>query len=165
MLIDARIRTRPTVRLTPAARQTRRDARTRCPMTLMPIEGTIVRSLSTSEVVVTAPSAAHRVWFVDVELTPPGRAPFVITERLLVPVYERGPAVGARVPAIVSPTRDEATISVTSLTGITPGTTRALLEEGVRVLVSDDIVDPVEIHELLRDHELRTRPTLVTAPR
>jgi len=76
-----------------------------------------------------------------------------------VPVYQQGPAVGTRVPAIVSPTRDEATISITSLTGITPGTTRALLETGVRVLVSDDIVDPVEINHLLDEHQFRTRPT------
>ena len=157
MLTEAR--KRPTVILSPSPARLRRAGRSFHAMTLMPTDGTVISSTPTSDVFLNGTSA-HRVWYVEVELLPAGREAFVVAEELLVPVYEQGPAVGDRVPATVNPVRDEATISVTSLTGITPGTADDLRANGIHVLVSDDVIDPVEIRQLLDEHERRTRPTV-----
>ncbi len=127
-------------------------------ITLILARATVRRSAPTREVIVLAPIRAYRVWDVEVEVSVTGRASFVLTEQLALPAYRVGPRVGGVLPAIVHPARDEAALDFGDVPGFDPDLDAELTTAGVRVLVSDDLVDPVEINGLLQAHLAPTAP-------
>jgi hypothetical protein len=156
---------RPSVQLAPVRRtavqvrtsagapvQVKRVARPAVQVLPVQALAVVASSEPTDEVLVTPPTQAHRIWQVDVCVTVAGRAPFVVHEQVLLPLYLAGPEVGSQVPAIVHPLFPQASIDFSHVPGVSEALAATTGVESVRVHVSDDLVDPLEVNDLYADH-------------
>jgi len=116
-------------------------------------EAVVLRSSKTATFhgQVDGPGQVSRVWHIEFEVRPPGRAPFTVAQRVDFPVSSRPPAAGAHLPAYVDPQKDEAWIDVTSPKALQTLMNARLAASGLHVEVPTDVSDPAEMTRILSE--------------
>jgi len=112
-------------------------------------DAVVVRSSRTASSVGSTPANTLVIWKVEVEVRPPGRAPFTDTVKVKVPPSQSGPTAGTTFPAWAHPDKDEAYVETTGAEALETSMNARLAASGLQVDVPEGVTDPAEMTRIL----------------
>lgn len=112
-------------------------------------DAVVVKSTRTASSVGSTPANTLVLWKVEVEVRPPGRAPFTDTVKVKVPPSQSGPVTGTTFPAWAHPSKDEAYVETTGAEALEAGMNARLAASGIHVDVPEGVTDPAEMTRIL----------------
>lgn len=110
-------------------------------------DAVVVQSTKTASSVGSTPANTLVIWKVEVEVRPPGRAPF--TDTVKVPPSQSGPSAGTTFPAWAHPDKDEAYVETTGAEALETSMNARLAASGLQVDVPEGVTDPAEMTRIL----------------
>ena len=112
-------------------------------------DAVVVQSTKTASSVGSTPANTLVIWKVEVEVRPPGRAPFTDTVKVEVPPSQSGPIAGTAFPAWAHPDKDEAYVETTGAEALETTMNARLAASGLHVDVPEGVTDPAEMTRIL----------------
>ena len=114
-------------------------------------DAVVVTSRKTASSVGGTPADTRVLWKVEVEVRPPGRAPFPDEVTVKVPAGQSGPIAGTAFPAWAHPDKDEAYVETEGAEALETTMNARLAASGLRVDVPEGVTDPAEMTRILRE--------------
>ncbi|MCB1006411.1 MAG: hypothetical protein KDB35_19660 [Acidimicrobiales bacterium] len=114
-------------------------------------DAVVVRSTKTASSVGSTPANTRVIWKVQVEVRPPGRAPFPDTVKVKVPPSQSGPSEGTTFPAWAHPDKDEAYVETAGAEALETMMNARLAASGLEVDVPEGVTDPAEMTRILSE--------------
>ncbi len=114
-------------------------------------DAVVVRSTRTASSVGSTPANTRVLWKVDVEVRPPGRAPFGDEVTVKVPPGQSGPTAGTVFPAWAHATKDKAYVETGGAEALEAGMNARLAASGIQVDVPEGVTDPAEMTRILSE--------------
>jgi hypothetical protein len=114
-------------------------------------DAVVVTSRKTASSVGGTPADTRVIWKVEVEVRPPGRAPFPDEMTVKVPPGQSGPIEGTTYPAWAHPDKDEAYIETDGAEALETTMNARLAASGLRVDVPEGVTDPAEMTRILSE--------------
>ena len=114
-------------------------------------DAVVVTSRMTASSVGGTPADTRVIWKVEVEVRPPGRAPFPDEMTVKVPPGQSGPIEGTTYPAWAHPDKDEAYIETDGAEALETTMNARLAASGLRVDVPEGVTDPAEMTRILSE--------------
>lgn len=112
-------------------------------------DAVVVKSTRTASSAGSTPANTRVIWKVEVEVRPPGRAPFTDTVKVKVPPSQSGPNPGTTFPAWAHPSKDEAYVETEGAEALETGMNARLAASGLHVEVPEGVTDPAEMTRIL----------------
>ncbi len=112
-------------------------------------DAVVVRSTRTASSVGSTPANTRMIWKVEVEVRPPGRAPFPDEVTVKVPPGQSGPVAGTTFPAWAHREKDEAYIEADGAEALETTMNARLAASGLHVDVPEGVTDPAEMTRIL----------------
>ena len=112
-------------------------------------DAVVVKSSRTTSSVGSPPANTRVIWKVEVEVRPPGRAPFPDQVKVKVPPSQSGPIAGTTFPAWAHAEKDEAYIETDGAEALETTMNARLAASGMHVDVPEGITDPAEMTRIL----------------
>ncbi len=112
-------------------------------------DAVVVKSTKTASSVGSTPANTLVIWKVEVEVRPPGRAPFTDTVKVKVPPSQSGPIAGTTFPAWAHESKDEAYVETERAEALETELNARLAAAGLRVDVPEGVTDPAEMTRIL----------------
>jgi len=114
-------------------------------------DAVVVTSRKTASSVGGTPADTRVLWKVEVEVRPPGRAPFPDEVTVKVPAGQSGPIAGTAFPAWAHPDKDEAYVETEGAEALETTMNARLAASGLRVDVPEGVTDPAEMTRILSE--------------
>ncbi|MBL8775909.1 MAG: hypothetical protein JNK12_08260 [Acidimicrobiales bacterium] len=112
-------------------------------------DAVVVTSTRTASSVGSTPADTRVIWKVEVEVRPPGRAPFPDEVKVKVPTGQSGPIAGTTFPAWAHAEKDEAYVETDGAEALETTMNARLAAAGLHVDVPEGVTDPAEMTRIL----------------
>lgn len=114
-------------------------------------DAVVVNSTRTASSVGSTPANTRVIWKVEVEIRPPGRAPFTDEVTVKVPPGQSGPNQGITFPAWAHPSKDKAYVETEGAEALETTMNARLAAAGISVDVPEGVTDPAEMTRILSE--------------